>query len=233
MYSLPVIQEIAANEVAIITALSGGSAVLIRTMYDDINRRYMWRGEDGSAVTDAEWDTIEAMIAALYSELEVPYECPSSGSGIMLPVGSIFASATALTPAGCVKADGSVLIAEDYPELAIAIDPQYLAVVDDVPVIILPNIKGRVVAGAGNALPQGTEFGSYTHTLTVAELPSHNHLQRYHSNTSGSLTGHVADVTSSAPVNEMVATANTGGDTPFDISQPSIAFWYYIVAQTI
>lgn len=38
-----------------------------------------------------------------------------------------------------------------------------------------PNLKDRFVVGAGNSYAVGATGGEATHTLTLAEIPSHNH----------------------------------------------------------
>ena len=57
----------------------------------------------------------------------------------------------------------------------------------------LPNLQGRSVIHTGNGFTQGQTSGEEAHTLTVGEIPTHNHI---------------------AQANNTVALANVAGITP-------------------
>jgi microcystin-dependent protein len=42
----------------------------------------------------------------------------------------------------------------------------------------LPDLRGRVPLHSGGSFTQGTSFGEESHTLTLSELPAHNHFVR-------------------------------------------------------
>lgn len=74
-------------------------------------------------------------------------------------------------------ADGSVVDQADYPQLAEKIGVQYL--VGDT--IVLPDLRGLFILSDGGGFAVGDTGGELMHTLTEAEIPSHNHSQNPHS----------------------------------------------------
>lgn len=77
-----------------------------------------------------------------------------------------------------LKCDGRSLSRTRFPALFALIGTTYGS--DDAQTFKLPDCRGRVVGcvGSGSGLtprPAGTSIGTETHTLTTAEMPSHNH----------------------------------------------------------
>ena len=107
------------------------------------------------------------------------------GSGRLVPPGAYLIVAQAGAPAGYLVCDGSSIPVAIYPNLFAAIGYMFGGAG---PNFNLPDMRGCVIAGAGlgTALPGltnhalGSFFGSETHTLTIAELASHSHLQDAH-----------------------------------------------------
>ncbi len=76
----------------------------------------------------------------------------------------------------------------------------------------LPDIRGRAVLGPGNGpgLPdykEGQKMGAETHTLTSAQMPSHNHSFSYPSSNQAPITGQAS------VFSEMLITPTTPGVT--------------------
>ncbi len=94
--------------------------------------------------------------------------------------------------------------------------------------IALPNLDGQTLIVAGTAYPFKTQVGSATHTLTIAEMPAHDHPGSTASgspNDSGN--GHVEgqnDTGDEYPIN----VASQGGGDAFNIMQPSNAQYLFI-----
>jgi microcystin-dependent protein len=96
----------------------------------------------------------------------------------IIPVGAIIDFAGTSTPAHYLNCNGASVLRTTYPQLFAAIGTTWGSV--DANHFNLPNLNGRVTAGAGGTLPPlantvGSTGGSATHALTIAEMPLHNH----------------------------------------------------------
>lgn len=94
------------------------------------------------------------------------------------PPGIISPYAGSTPPAGWLLCDGSAVSRDDYAGLFAAIGTTYGAG-DGSTTFHVPNLKGRVIVGVDAADSQfdqvGEAGGAKTHTLSVDEMPSHNH----------------------------------------------------------
>lgn len=140
--------------------------------------------------------------------------------------------------------DGASLLRTDYPDLFAIVGTTYGAV--DGTHFSLPELRGRTVidTGAGPGLTAralGDSLGEETHTLTVAETPSHSHTDTGHTHVEGIASPAVGAAIVGVPIPSAIPAVgatgsgfanltSTGGDGSHDNIQPSLALNIYIVA---
>ncbi|MDB5516181.1 MAG: phage tail protein [Tardiphaga sp.] len=79
---------------------------------------------------------------------------------------------------------------------------------DGISTFKLPNLQGMVPMHVGNGFNLGTVFGEAGHTLTIAEMPGHNHI----------LNASATAASSAIPGTTLaLAEAATGATTPADV----------------
>ncbi len=112
---------------------------------------------------------------------------------------------------------------------------------DGVTTFALPNLRGRMPLHAGQQWPVGTVAGEAAHTLTVSEMPTHNHLvsARGTGNSATPVGNHFAGT--STPM--FAAVANTamspgalgavGGSQPHENRGPFLVLDFVIALQGI
>ena len=108
----------------------------------------------------------------------------------------------------------------------------------------LPDLRGRVAVDASSLIQLGERGGEESHTLTIAELPPHNHLVNANASvgTDTSPVGNVAARDASTEAHygthpTAVMNGNTvgvtGGGQPHENRMPFIAIHYIIALQGI
>lgn len=159
-----------------------------------------------------------------------------SATGDTLPVGSIMPYPKATAPENWLICDGSAISRTDYSELFNAIGTTF-GEGDGSTTFNLPNIKGRTIVGLDtddtdfNTI--GKTLGEKTHTLTVAEMPEHNHKMpidsfvNSDSQTNVKSGGHVSYETQG----QNYGTTSAGGSQPHNNIQPSFVATYIIKAK--
>ena len=130
------------------------------------------------------------------------------GAGSAAFLGQVATFAGDFVPSGWMPADGQLLSIASNTALFSLLGTTYGG--DGVSTFALPDLQGRVAVGADGAIPLGTTFGQESTTLTVAQLPPHDHTLP-----SGGVTG------------------MTGGGQPVTNDQPSLALTYLIALNGI
>lgn len=100
------------------------------------------------------------------------------GEDVDCMIGTLIDYVTATPPQGVLLCDGMAYSRVDYPVLYSRLDTAYIV---DADTFQVPDLRGRVrvSSGDGTGLTSrvvATAFGTETHILTIAELPSHNHI---------------------------------------------------------
>lgn len=185
----------------VIRALSVDGALLasIGGALGDLAVPYQWRQVG---------DTVDDIVAEL-SNAVLSWYTPMNIGQIGFFVGSL--------PLGWLAMDGSTYSGDTYPELMEIIDSQFKDVGQNE--FTLPDLGGIFPLGDGNGYVLGDTGGSVSITLTVDELPEHNH----------SYTPPVANVDLEAPgapdilaagVGTSTSTGNSGGGQAHDNMPP-------------
>lgn len=207
--------EMSDNEQSLIVMLSPLSVTLIRTAfyYLDWIHNYGLTSDDEIGETA---DEIHAATAKLMLEM----------SGNML-IGTMLPYAGSTVPTGTLRCDGESYLRTDYPELYAALVGTDL--IEDADIFHTPDMRDRTVVSASDTLTPGSLFGEAEHTLTVAEMPEHNHLYIPPSFDIDLQSPGAPDILA-ASVGAATVTGMQGADQPHNNIQPSIAYWYCIIS---
>lgn len=162
-------------------------------------------------------------------------------TGDTLPAGSVIPYIKAIAPENWLVCDGSAVSRTDYSELFNVIGTTF-GTGDGSTTFNLPNLKGKTIVGLDSSDTDfnqiGKTLGEKTHTLTVAEMPSHNHsmgsFNQYNDGTGGSFaeSEKVGRTTSGADGSKGINPIfNTGGSKAHNNIQPSVVLCYIIKAK--
>lgn len=157
-------------------------------------------------------------------------------SGDTLPIGSIMPYTKATAPTNWLICDGSAVSRLDYSQLFAVIGTTYGAG-DGSTTFNLPDLRGRVAVGKSSDAEfdtLGETGGEKTHSLTINEMPSHNHTfyQTPDSHTATWIAGvnrYFYDVnTTSDSQTYLGSTSSTGSGNAHNNLQPYQVFNYII-----
>jgi microcystin-dependent protein len=153
-----------------------------------------------------------------------PAECANLFQEVMdtmtnYPIGSIHATVGQL-PDGCLWCDGTAYLAAAYPLLAAEIDSQFVSG----GMITIPDLTGVFLRGGGVV---GEYGGEAEHTLTVDEMPAHDHGGHLH--LTGQFTGEIPTPVPDVPLPDLFG--SRGGGQPHNNLPPFFTVKYFIVAK--
>ncbi len=160
------------------------------------------------------------------------------------PVGTILEFAGATAPEGYLLCDGAEVLRDTYAGLFAVIGTIY-GLGDGSTTFNVPDKRNRTSFGAGDAYNLGDEVGSATKTITIANMPSHNHtatinpdgshthglyIQDNGGSTWGVLQGHqgsygtphIRNTTSAGNHSHVITMNNTGSGVPINVLNPGI-----------
>jgi len=171
------------------------------------------------------------------SNVQVPKTQVIGFAAAEVPVGSIVLYGVATAPTGWILCDGSAVSRSDQALLFAVIGTTY-GVGDGSSTFNVPDLRGRVPVGRDSGQ---TEFdamaetgGAKTHTLTTAELASHNHggVSGDYMLTDGSAVGGVigAGFTTYVGQSKSGVTASSGSGASHNNLQPYLIVNFIIKA---
>lgn len=162
-------------------------------------------------------------------------------TGDTLPIGTIMPYASEEVPTGYLKCNGQAVSRTQYSKLFNAIGT-YFGMGDGETTFNVPDLKGRTIIGMGLGIDKnneyggseniGTKLGEYSHTLTINEMPSHNH------KVDAGVSLNIANVAYTAITGNLdysntgaSSIKNTGGGQSHNNTQPSLVVNYIIKAE--
>lgn len=212
--------------------LPGGNFVLKLLIPADVQFVMHFLGALTDLAEEINWEQVGSMTpeeaAEIWSKILAAYEQTDEVTEMpTLPLASITPFAGYAVPEGWLDCDGSLVLATEYPDLYAAIDPHYKLLIGSTEYIRLPNLCGRVIVGYEDGVYDiNDEGGAETHTLTVAEMPTHNHtIPRTSNVVSAGSSRYSPEGSQSAAV-----TGNAGGGEPHNNMQPYRVLRYIIRA---
>lgn len=137
----------------------------------------------------------------------------------IVPAGTIHLFAGATAPTGFLLCQGQTVSRNTYPRLFSAISTNYGAG-DGSTTFGIPDMQGRVAVGrstAGTFSALNNRGGVDVHTLSVAEMPSHTHIQNSHNHTQQS-HNHSQNAHSHTFRGGQVRASNPGGWTAVGVA---------------
>lgn len=200
--------------------LSSSSLAVLFSALDLIGQLHQWRGES-SKLSTAEIDAIDSYVSTAAHELMVGVHVKE--------IGEPFALFVPEPPVGALALDGSAVLLEQYPLLAEKVPGHWIVG----PFIELPDMRTRGLFGVGSGtngfeVYVGETFGSDFHTLTVNELPEHDHSLPLSASTSG---GSAIFANANRLQQSTKLTSKTGGNAPHPNMPPGIGVYWFIQAE--
>lgn len=228
---LTIAELVSHNHAEIITAATSAGPG-IRTDYSSDNAGaypYDQGAQTGSMGSSQAHNVIQPSIV----KLSVIKTTAGSGSNddVGMQTGSTIEGWWPSVPSGYLTEDGSAISRASFATLFSLIGTVY-GVGDGSTTFNLPDSRGRVAVNLSSIdnqfLTLGQKFGEKTHTMTIAELPTHYHDQYVTANTGSSIRIDYHADASSATFSQGINTGNTGGSAAFNVIQPSITKYFAI-----
>lgn len=198
--------------------LSAESLALLFFLLGNFNKRFYWHDGD-SQLTDSQWDIIEELYSETFGSLQ-----DSSMIGTIHPT----LQDTSNLPDNLQECAGQVLDRSDYPILYDKVDPTWRLGTTQ---IQIPDIRSRFVMSKGISDTLGATGGESEHTLTVGEIPPHDHSWSQYTFGIDIESVGVPDPTGVGQPQLPQSTGITGGGQPHNNLPPFVILSYVIVVR--
>ena len=150
---------------------------------------------------------------------------------VLMPTASIMPYAGSSAPTGYLLCDGAAISRSTYSTLFGLLATTYGSG-DGSSTFNIPDLRGRVIAGHGGTLLSGSAdaigatnaHSTKTHTLSIAEMPAHDHTYNRTTNVTAGGSTAIED----GPVTGTATSSSTGGDGAHNNVQPTIILNYII-----
>jgi len=185
--------------------LSERSQQLLLAVLKSMDSRFVWNNYD------IYFDDIEAALAEAYTELVTP-SMPD-----FTPIGTIAHYPDDTLPDKWLLANGDFILQADYPDLYAICGSKFGT--PSAGRFYIPDLIGRFAHGASDNTQVGFEGGAETHTLTIAEMPVHNHTVSK-GNGIGNSSTTVVEGDNVAPSTATINTGNRGSGDPHNNMPP-------------
>ena len=163
------------------------------------------------------------------------FVCPGDASKVSCDggamVGEIKLWAGSTVPKGWLRCEGQSLSTTTYSALYKVIGTTYGGYGS---YFYLPNFKGRVPVGVGYATSsaytysRGSKGGEEKHTLTISEMPRHNHALKFVSNKWGDNADRRPFPSTNGTDGYSASTAYAGGSVAHENRMPYLGIYYII-----
>jgi len=155
------------------------------------------------------------------------------------PVGAIvaFIGLIADIPAKWLPCNNTTYAQADYPDLAAILKPTFISGAN----FNTPNLQGHYIRGAASDSDHSGESGANSHTLSIAELPVHNHVVPAHAHSIGARAalgstansvalGGVSNTSVATDTEPATNTSDIGSGTAFSVEPLHYRFHWIIKA---
>lgn len=224
-YSYSAINALASGDTGHFVYLDAWSISLLDSMLSQERPLYLWMN-DQNPLSESEIDDLDNKLSTAQGQLMQPLV------GLIMPI------CTQDLPQGTLLCDGSIHQRADYPNLYDAIAPAFHIDADS---FTVPDLRDRFVLGAGPDHAAYSSGGSFEHTQTIAEMPTHSHTSPPHSHTESAAApstvtiGLEVPVPAAVPAGSVTGAASVtidsaGGGDAMDITPPFVALRDVVVA---
>ena len=184
-----------------------------------------------AGITSTQLATDSVITAKIQDGAVTAVKLDAGAVSVLMPTASIMPYAGSSAPTGYLLCDGAAISRSTYSTLFGVLATTYGAG-DGSSTFNIPDLQGRVIAGHGGTLLSGSAdaigatnaHSTKTHTLSIAEMPAHDHTYNRTNNVTAGGSMAIED----GPVTGTATSSSTGGGGAHNNVQPTIILNYII-----